>query len=317
MNKNCCNVFVCLVAVLTLPTAWAIQLDTSYGDAGYVQTNIASYNGENQFTRNVLIQADGKIVIAGNNEVWPDERTKETDLALIRYNTDGTRDVSFGAAGQVSTYTGGSEMMEGMVQQADGKIVVAFYSGVDIQLLRYNTNGTIDSTFGTNGQVTTDSGGNDLPLSVISQSDGKLVVSGSVDHNFSLTRFSANGALDTGFGVDGFAIIDTGSISAAYSVVQQADGKLVAAGNNHIARFHADGSLDTSFGVNGVNTMTSPMTNAADLAIQDNGQFVVVGSSAGQDISVTRFNSDGSLDSDFGTLGVVTTDVGISPYFTA
>ena len=305
MNKLAYKVSLWLAAIFTLPTAWAIQLDISYGDSGYVQTNISSYNGYDQFTRNVLLQTDGKIVIAG---------VSNGNFALVRYHADGTTDLGFGVDGHVVTDVVGSSQDEpnGMVQQGDGKIVVAglgFDTNNDFVLVRYNSNGTIDNTFGTDGQVITDTGGSDLALSIIRQADGKLVVSGSVDSKLSLIRYTVDGVLDTGFGVGGVATIATAG-SQARAVIQQADGKLVAAGQNLIARFNTNGTLDNSFDTDGLNSMPATVAFAVNLALQDNGQLVVAGFSTGNDIAVARFNSDGSLDTDFGTDGVVTTDAG-------
>ena len=201
MNKIAYRVFASLIATFSLSTASAIELDTSFGDAGYVQTNISSYNGDFQFVRDVLLQNDGKIVIAG---------TSNGNFALIRYNSDGTTDQGFGIRGKVVTDVIGSdpEDLYGLVQQSNGKIVVAGFGSVandDIVLVRYNENGTKDTTFGTDGQVITDSGGSDVTISIIRQADDKLVVAGRVDNNFSLIRYTADGGLDAGFGVGGVA----------------------------------------------------------------------------------------------------------------
>jgi len=307
MSKDGNVVLVWLAAIFALPSAWAIQLDTSYGDAGFVQTNISSYNDFNQKTGAVLVQVDGKIVMAGVSD-----NGNGNDFALIRYNPDGTLDTGFGGDGKLTIDISTNDTFTDLIQQADEKIVVLgnIWSGTsnDIVLLRFNVDGSLDTTFGTDGVVITD-GGRDWGDAVIQQADGELVVSGQNDSRFLLVRYATNGALDTDFGTDGFAILDTGTVLRATAVVERADGILVASGSSLIAGFLATGDLDTSFGTNGYSDM--PVDVQGRTMAQIDGKFVVVGANtATDDIALTRFNADGSLDTGFGTMGIVTTDVG-------
>ena len=312
MNKFAHGVLVCLVAMFSLPAVSGIQLDTSFGDGGYVQTNISTFDDSNQQTRSVLVQADGKVVVAGI-----DNNGNDNDFALIRYNTDGTRDLGFGEGGQVSTDLGSADELYDLVQQADGKIVAVgftFNSNNDIVLLRFNTDGSLDDTFGTAGQVTTDTGVYELAYSIISQADGMLVVGGVVDNYLTLIRYSEDGVLDTSFGDQGFAILrddlDTYDRAQARDVIQQADGKLVTVGRNYIVRFNVNGTLDTSFDTDGVNTVPASFSQILAVAQQTDGGFLATGPTTGGDIAVARFLITGALDTDFGTAGVVTTDLG-------
>src|SRR5205823_1660150 len=129
------------------------------------------------------------------------------------YNADGSLDSSFGNNGLVITDFGFDSQAFALAVQTDGKIVVAGYtftggSQYDFALARYNTDGSLDTTFGTNGEVVTDFGtGGDEALAVVIDADGKIVVAGYTftgdsQYDFALARYNADGSLDTSFGPD-------------------------------------------------------------------------------------------------------------------
>jgi uncharacterized delta-60 repeat protein len=208
------------------------SLDSSFGTGGKVITPVGvSY----AFILSVIQQADGKLVATGYVH-----NGSNYDFGLVRYNTDGSLDTSFGVGGVVLTAVGTSQDYPfSVIQQADGKLVAAGYShsgsNHDFALVRYNEDGSLDSSFGTGGKVTTAVGaGHDYIYSVIQQANGKLVAAGystnaGVD-SFALALYNTDGSLDTDFGTGGIVITAVGSDGQAYSVIQQADGKLVAAG---------------------------------------------------------------------------------------
>jgi uncharacterized delta-60 repeat protein len=184
----------------------------------------------------------------------------------VRYNADGPLDTGFDGDGKVTTAIGGSDDVGySVIQQADGKLVVAGYShngsDSDVALVRYNADGSLDTGFDGDGKVTTDMGGNnDWAFSVIQQTDGKLVVAGTSyngsSYDFALVRYNADGSLDASFDGDGIVTTAIGAANDyAQSVIQQADGKLVVAGYSDnggnydfaLVRYNADGSLDTGF----------------------------------------------------------------------
>jgi len=178
-----------------LPVASLAQagssLDRSFGDSGIVTTSFGSSSGAN----GMAIQADGKIVMAGIGE-----NNGNISFALTRYNTNGSIDNTFDTDGIVTTSIGeyGSSA-NAIVIQADGKIVVAGESQTSgnnkpsvFALTRYNTNGRLDSTFDTDGIVTTSIGINSHANGMAIQADGKIVVAGIGENNgnisFALTR---------------------------------------------------------------------------------------------------------------------------------
>ena len=274
-------------------------LDDTFGTGGKVTTDFAGVSAN---AYSIAIQRDGKIVVTGEANVDGGE-----DFALARYNPNGTPDTSFGNDGTVvtdfGTFAQGFSWAEGssVAVQADGKIVTAGFaymnSGFDIALARYNSDGTLDATFGEGGRVTTDLSRNDRASSVALQADGKIVVAGQAvgrAFDFALVRYNGNGMLDATFGTDGKVLTDfadlTGmafSSEAALSLAIRLDGKMVVAGRTWVdtgydwavARYNSDGTLDTSFGTGG--KVTTDFAGDSDeayfVAVQPDGKTVVSG----------------------------------------
>jgi uncharacterized delta-60 repeat protein len=180
------------------------DLDLSFGGGGKVTTAIGAAN---DYGNSVIQQADGKLVVAGYSCNGSND-----DFALVRYNADGSLDTGFDGDGKVTTDWCEHDEGYSVIQQADGKLVVAGYSyngsNYDFALVRYNADGSLDTGFDGDGKVTTDIGGsNDYGYSVIQQSDGKLVVAGTSyngsNYDFALVRYNADGSLDACFDGDG------------------------------------------------------------------------------------------------------------------
>jgi uncharacterized delta-60 repeat protein len=306
-------------------------LDTGFGTDGIVTTDIAGSGSA--FSTCLAIQADGKIVVAG----WYHVGGNDFDFALARYNTDGTLDTSFGTNGIVTIDTGDrDDQATDVAIQSDGMIVVVggHYTATNtfFIVVRCNTDGSPDTSFGTNGIITTDVGGDGSAEALVIQTDGKIVVGGYYytggQYDFALVRYIANGHLDEDFGTnaDGIVTTDIGGIDNYINALAiQSDGKIVAAGYSQgssdyfvLARYNSDGSLDTAFGTGGTVT-TSIAGNPGeddegfDVGIQSDGKIVVAGYSnavGDYDFALARYNTDGTLDTSFGTNGIVTTDIG-------
>jgi uncharacterized delta-60 repeat protein len=255
----------------------------------------------------------------------------------------GDLDASFGAGGKVLTDFSGSgsqDILNGVAIQKDGKIVTAGLSrasgNADFALARYNTDGSLDTSFGSGGKVLTDfsgSSGYDEANVVTIQKDGKIVaagISGGGPYDFALARYNANGSLDTSFGSGGKVLTDLGGTGdGAYALAIQKDGKIVAAGFSNangsgdyddfaLARYNANGSLDRSFGSGGkVVTEIGAFSDAAyAVAIQGNGKIVAAGYTCcgSFDFALARYNKNGSLDRSFGSGGKVLTNFSGSFY---
>ena len=284
------------------------SLDNTFGFGGKVNTNI----GGNATGRYIIIQNDGKIVVAGYHYNGSNQ-----DFVLARYNIDGSLDNTFGSSGIVITDFGFFDYCYSIAMQSDGKIVAAGQSNDNIALARYNIDGSLDNTFGSGGKVTKDLGGSDGAYSIAIQSDNKSVIacSSSIYAGSVFMRYTNTGILDNTFGSGGVVIENDGGAS---DVVIQSDGKIVAAGSSNydffLVRFNEGGNLDNTFGSGGkVTTSFGQDEVATALAIQSNGKIVAVGTHEenaylyNHDFALARYNIDGSLDNTFGSSGKVIT----------
>jgi len=299
------------------------SLDTSFDTDGKVTTDFGS-NVDAGYS--LTVQSDGKILVAG----YSDNGTN-TNFALVRYNSDGTFDTTFGDNGKVMTDAGsrvfGGVSVNSVVLQSDGKILVGGSSwngsNYDFALVRYNSDGSLDTSFDTDGKVMTDlSSYSDYGHSVTVQEDGKILVAGIRFGDFALVRYNSDGALDSSFDTDGKATTDIGLINdVGNSVTVQSDGKILVAGasltdSNYdfaIVRYNRDGSLDTSFDTDGkVTTIFGADYDLGNsVTVQSDGKILVGGSTgngSNRDFALVRYNSDGSLDTSFDIDGKVTTD---------
>ncbi len=317
--------FVLLISQQTIH-ANSADLDNNFDFDGKVTTNFV---GKEDFCRGVAIQIDGKIVCAGRMM----NNSNINDFAVARYNVGGSLDSNFGVGGKVTTdFNGGEDEGWDVAVQSDGKGVVigSTFSGAnyDFGIARYNPDGTPDAAFGTNGKVTTDfSGDSDEAYDVIVQSDGKIIVVGvsfvgnPAEGDFALVRYNSNGTLDSTFGSGGKVTTDfAGDLDEAWSVELQPDQKIIVAGRRldgnrdiAVARYNPDGSLDNSFSSDGKVTTDFVVNEdeAFDVAIQTDGKILVAGGSDSgfsYDFALVRYNSDGSLDTNFSFDGKVTTD---------
>ena len=246
---------------------------------------------------------------------------------MVRYNSDGSLDTTFDSDGIVKTAVSLSDddQARAVIIESSGKIVVSGSSGTvnpNFALVRYNVDGSLDTTFDTDGKVTTDFGGStDAGNSLVRESSGKYVVAGFSDsggtNDFAVARYNSNGSLDTTFDTDGKVTIAIGSDSdIARDLAIDSTGKIVIAGNSSngtyydfsLTRLNSDGSLDSSFGTSGkVITVIGPNEHQVNaIAIESNGKILVAGAYNG-DFAVVRYTNSGIGDTTFGTNGKVTT----------
>ena len=230
----------------------------------------------------------------------------------------GDLDTSFGGNGKVTTSFPDGAYANAVAIQTDGKIVAAGGTGVEFALARYDANGALDATFGTDGKVTTGFTNGGSANAVAIQSDGKIVAAGISGEEFALARYDTGGALDPTFGTDGIVTTDLSTgWDEAKGVAIQGNGKIVAAGLAKpgnpwrpwfaLARYRSDGTLDTSFGDGGtVLTKFGVSGEGRAIVLQPDHKIVVAGTNGGG-FALARYDSDGSLDPSFGKGGKVAT----------
>ncbi len=307
------------------------SLDTSFGTTGKVVTGFAG--GSRDVGYGVILDANQKILAIGSTDLSGD-----SDFALLKQNTDGSLDTSFGTNGKSyggsSSYSYSTDQAYATALQEDGKLLVAGSSygsaSTDFALVRYNIDGSLDSTFGTEGKILTDldGGSHDYPYAIALQDDGKIVLAGYTSgtyNRFALVRYQANGSLDTTFGTAGIVITQFGANSAdfANAVAVQEDGKILVVGTSDVGistdvvlvRYLSDGSLDSSFGTGGKVFTDAGFTNAetaSKVVLQSDGKILVSGASytgSSDDFMVIRYTTTGALDPSFGVAGIALIDV--------
>ena len=315
------------------------DLDPTFGTGGQVMTD---FNRSTDIAFAVALQPDGKYVVVGTT--YTNNDYSGEDFAIARYNTDGTLDTTFGVNGKVTTdFPNLAAVASSVVVQPDGKILVAggafplFVFAGRFALARYNPNGSLDTSFGTGGIVTTSFPvGGSYAFALALQSDGKIIAAGTDFVNFSsednsntdfaLERYNPDGTPDTTFGNGGQVTTDfDGFNDDAFSVLIQPDGKIIAVGSAKnpfsfydfaAVRYLANGTIDTSFGSAGkvrTDFGASDRDQAQSAALQSDGKIVAAGFTTNfndVEFAVVRYTSNGTLDTTFDSDGRVLIDFG-------
>ncbi|MEW5987272.1 MAG: hypothetical protein AB1791_11600 [Chloroflexota bacterium] len=270
------------------------SLDTSFNDTGLATISF----GRNGYGTDFFIQPDGKIMAAGTLQ---EDYFVPGDLALMRLNPDGSLDTTFQGTGMLTIDLGGSELSAALTRQEDGTFILAATADQDFAVLRFNEDGSLDSTFNNTGIVVTDFGGPDAARDLEVQTDGKIVVAGNYLYShYAMQRLNTDGSPDTSFDNDG-QLVDSDTDGPLMGITLQPDGKIVVAAEGlydfRLARYLSDGSLDTDFGGNGrVTTDFGGYDTPVDLVLQSDGKFVVAGYSLQTKLALARYLENGSLD---------------------
>ena len=313
------------------------SLDAGFGVGGRV---LVDFGNTADGASAVAIQPDGKIVVVGSAY---SPGTSRTDIALVRFNADGTPDPNFGTNGKVTNvFPGGSSSAASSVAlQADGRLVVAGVTASrptpetyvsDFAAVRYNSDGTPDASFGAGGRVKLDFEPNDSVTGVALQQDGRIVLAGTagntaggigVAFTFALARLKADGSLDPTFDGDGKATLAFLGYDWCSGLALQSDGRIVVAGSSMsqrnrtepdfaLARLNADGSPDPTFGANGrvLADIGFGSETSLGVAVLPGGKIVTGGHvfpygyyDSLPGFGAMRLNADGSPDNTFGVGG--------------
>lgn len=271
------------------------SFDSTFNGSGEISLTI----GFDSTANAVIVQPDDKIVVAGSTTLTG--ATSNHDFVLVRYNTDGSLDTSFGSVGRVTTdFNNGNDEIYDALVQPDGKIVAAGYSTGSLSntrfttLVRYNSDGSLDPTFGNNGKTVQSNLPNSYAREVALQTSGKIIVVGGGNPPL---RYNTDGMLDTAFQ-------SAGSSFTYLSVVAQPDGKVIIGGeisdnsasNLAVARYNSDGSLDASFGSGGKVVTTFPSgtyfraSGAITVVLAPDGK--IIAGSTGGSVLITRYQND-------------------------
>jgi uncharacterized delta-60 repeat protein len=319
------------------PSPISAGLDSTFGSGGYAAVNLAVTSSAN--FPDVKVQPDGKIVAVAAPS------TSGPTWAVTRTLSSGALDTAFGSNGTVlTTFPGATSGFANAVTfQPDGKILVAgVVSGTNPYdtwgVARYNSNGSLDTTFGNGGlyqfSFNSSNGYGGWAYGVAVQSDGKILVGGMLrgtGMGFSVGRLTSNGQLDSTFGTNGIASINVDPSSeynkTGQAMILEPDGKILMTGIANynylaVARFTSSGAPDSTFDGNGVELIPYSAFGASytsvvgyGLAEQPDGKTIVVGEASGgssnSDYVIARLNSNGSLDTGFNGSGFETTNFGV------
>jgi uncharacterized delta-60 repeat protein len=319
------------------------DLDGTFGQQGKV---LLDFGGTRFFSECVTVQSDGKIVVAG----FADQSPNQNDFAVARFHEDGSPDTGFGTGGRVAIDFGGTndQAYDVTIQQVDGveKIVAAGFStqgatSRDFAVARLNADGTLDTSFGADGKATTsfDSGAySDVAWGVAAETDGRIVLAGEANLSsggmqFAVACYNLDGTPNMAFDGDGklTTAFGTGTRVESGQDVAFQGNKIVVAGYSNqagltnrdyaVARYDLNGTLDTSFGGDGKVTTHMGYSYAWDFgySMAVSADKIVVAGRAYQgptnyDFGIVCYDYDGSLNSSFGTDGIVTTDMGYNGY---
>ena len=309
-----------LVPVSAAP---ADVLDPGFGNGGVVGTDVGGWDT----VTDVLLQADGKILVAGTVD-WNGTRNP----FLARYRDDGTLDPDFGSAGLVipSRYT---QPPPRIALQSDGRILLATRSDdapAGLLVLRFEPDGTPDSTFGTGGAAL-------IPTLFVSSiaglgvaDDGHIIVGArlslSAGEAVGIARFASDGSPDDTFGLGGLLTVQLAYPALPLALSLDPEGRIVIGGytfglpgrafsDAFVLRFTSEGSLDPSFGADGIVFIQQPdnATEVQALAIQADGKIVAGGRAWGPAYYesrwlLARFTEAGLPDPTFGSSGTVELD---------
>jgi uncharacterized delta-60 repeat protein len=300
------------------------SLDDAFGSHGHASADLSAQNRYDESASKVLIQSDGKRVVVVDRYPY---------IQLIRFNADGTYDNTFGQGGfsQAAPINHFGGPNSNAAIQSDDKVVVAGETAfndntlTDFGVARWNTDGTLDGSFGTNGIATTDFGYFDTGEMVRIQGDGKLVVAGEVEINnhplIGLVRYNTDGSLDGTFGASG-KYVDVIDVEP-YDMEFTPDGKIMvlgdptSSGDFALVRFNGNGIIDTGFGTQGYTIYDLSVGTyhpfLRSLAIQSDGGLVLGGSlynGTNTDMCLVRYDASGAIDNTFNGDGIQTTNIG-------
>lgn len=303
-------------------------LDTSFGTNGIalIDSNLSIRD----YVYGLTLQNDGKIIAVGRADTTVSISTENYDVLLIRINSDGTRDNTFGVNGIVKTSFGTNlDIGRSVKVDSNGKIIVAGTTGNEgfenSFVARYNSDGSLDTSFASVGYVVVDYTTDDRLYDVLALNNSKIIVGGFTrastnNLDFFLKKFNENGTPDNSFGLNGVVTTDFNLNSELIlKLALKNNNKLIALGDNYngstcLAQYNIeDGSLDTSFSGDGkavlgsVNEDYTGDLNNRGLVVLPNDDILISGfarswqtQNFSNDVFIRKVTSNGNLDESFG-----------------
>jgi len=293
--------------------------DLTFGTGGVATIDLGGTN--DQASASVLL-ADGKILVAG-------ERTGQ--LFLLRLSADGQPDTSFASGGYITNNV--AARTYALLRQSSGKIIIqdnTLGSSSNLFLARFNTDGTLDTSFGSSGQAVLDAGAFEEGTTAFLDNSDRILLTGRTTccgDQLIVGRFTADGVLDTSFGTNGFVTITgTGGSGYGNAIATQSTGSIIIAGRTYgqdrdmvIARLHDNGNVDTTFGTSGLTVVDLGVGESIQsIAVQSDDSIFAIATREEQigddfmdyvysrEVLLVRFDSDGNLDTSFDGDGVLT-----------
>ncbi|HEY0091341.1 MAG TPA: T9SS type A sorting domain-containing protein [Flavobacterium sp.] len=301
-----------------------VSLDPDFGVAGKMNENFLGFDNVMQ---DMVLQPDGKIIAVGSLN----SAANDTQFLITRFLSNGTVDVGFGTGGVVLADAGLKAYAGAVAIQPDGKIIVAGlmlvqtpgYTFSDMMIVRCNSDGTLDASFGDGGIKIISKPFSETLNSVLIQDD-KIILAGSTapsvtDRYLSMVRIDDTGEVDTSFGINGYSEVNLPGYNELFEIGFDSQGNIIGSGRTDsqfvVAKYDSNGFLDDSFGIEGV-VITSIGSNAIfhrQLILSDDS-VICVGSSgptaSKNNLVIAKYDSYGMPALDFGTNGMIVTDFG-------
>lgn len=303
--------------------------DFSFGDSGLVVTPF--FTGRGSYAISVEIQNDGKILVGGSayRDIYP------MSFALVRYNVNGSLDTSFGNNGQVLTNVnyGPFESILDLIVLNDNRIIAVGRTDLfgPSAIVAYQSNGALDSSFGNNG-LSGLTGGSTPIYAVKPSSDGGFITLRGAEEtqnmDFGVEKYKSTGRLDSTFGKNGRTLIDfynnqdkpacIGVLpDNSMIVVGRVSGQFRTSWKTGIVKLKPNGIVDSSFGTNGrithyLQSTSTTYLSATSVNFQKDGKILITTQYDFKNYSISRINSNGSLDSTFGTQGIMIVNIGLT-----
>ncbi len=292
----------------------AYSLNTRFGENGQVSESLGGISNRGH---GIVVQPDGAIIVAGSKSSAADH-----DFSLFRLLPDGSYDTSFNGDGRVVTAIGNADDEILAVELlSDGRIIAAGYSESDTDrdfaLACYNSDGSLDRTFGDEGVVVMEVGQqhDEITALAITEKDDIViagVAEGTNGRIIVVGRFDSSGTPDQTFGELGICLVGVGEDAVAQGVVVQGNGSIVISGSYFeekqlslfLVGLHEDGSIDADFGIEGI-AMAPPDIDFSEgfgVALSDAEELYLAGSAIHEEQSdavLFRFTADGHPDMQF------------------